>query len=118
MTVTAGAWSSSPDAISAARFMVIALNLGVLGLGGFLVVHVYNSRVRQPTREPFLLETWQGQVKTLFALAAVPVCAITLAIAIPPTARAFQVVFPASIIGVFVCVAVAAVIGFGQRAEA
>ncbi|MDE3230851.1 MAG: hypothetical protein KGO05_13310 [Chloroflexota bacterium] len=104
--VTAGAWSHGPEAAYASRVAVFAMNLSVLGLGCAVIVHVYNSRFREPDRQPFPLESWQSQARAILALAATPVCALVLAIVIPPTARAFEFVFPVSLIGVIVCVAV------------
>lgn len=111
LLVTAGTWPHGPAVAYALRIAVIALNLGVLGLGCSVIVHVYNSRFRQPGREPFSLESWRSQVRAILAMAAIPVCALVLALVILPTARAFQFVFPVSLIGVFVCLAVALVIG-------
>lgn len=105
--LTAGQWSFAHlGAPYASRVGVIALNLSLLGVGCTLVVHVYNSRFRQPGREAYPLESWQSQVRTILALAAIPVCALVLTLVIPPTASAFQFVFPVSIIGAFVCLGV------------
>ena len=104
--VSAGAWPSAHVGVDASRVAVIAVNLGVLGLGCSAVVHIYNSRFRQLDRATFPLESWQSQVRNILALAVIPVCALVMAIVIPPTARAFQLVFLASIIGAFVCLAV------------
>ena len=112
--VTEAAWWPGSEVAHAIRLEVIALNLGVLGLGCVGIVHVYNSRFRQPDRERFPLESWQSQVRTMLALAAIPVCALVLALAIPPTASAFQFVFPVSLIGIFVCATVTLTMGAGQ----
>lgn len=114
LIITAGAWSSSHAGVYASRVVVIALNLSLLGLGCTLVVRVYNLRFRQAGREPFPLESWQSQVRTILALAAIPVCTLVLAIVIPPAAGAFELVFPASLIGVFVCLAVALSMGISR----
>ena len=106
LMVTAESWSPGPEVAYVSRVAVIGINLGVLGLGCSVMVHVYNSRFRQPGKESLLLESWQRQLWTMLALAAIPVCAIALALVIPPTARAFQFAFPVSLIGVFVCLAV------------
>jgi len=104
--VTEAVWWPGSEVANASRLEVIALNLGVLGLGCSAVVHIYNSRFRQLDRATFPLESWQSQVRNILALAVIPVCALVMAIVIPPTARAFQLVFLASIIGAFVCLAV------------
>lgn len=118
LMVAAGAWSSGQEMVWSSRMEVIAVNLGVLGLGSSLVVHAYNSRLRHLGAEAVPLASWQGQVKTLLALATIPVCAIVMAVVISPTVDAFQFVFPASLVGVFVCVAVAVVLGFGRKVGA
>jgi len=112
--VTEAVWWPGSEVANASRLEVIALNLGVLGLGCVGIVHVYNSRFRQPDRERFPLESCQSQARTMLALAAIPVCALVLALAIPPTASAFQFVFPVSLIGIFVCATVTLTMGAGQ----
>lgn len=114
LIITAGVWSSGHEGVYGSRVVVIALNLSLLGLGCTLVVRVYNARFRQPGREPFPLESWQSQVRTTLMLTAIPVCTLVFALVIPPTAGAFELVFPASLIGVFVCLAVALSMGIGQ----
>ena len=104
--VSAEAWSSAHEGLYAGRVAVIAINLAVVGLGCNAVVRVYNSRFRQPDRATFPLASWQSQVRTMLALTIIPVAALVLAMVIPPTARAFQLVFPASIVGAVVCLAV------------
>lgn len=104
--ISAGAWTSAHDGLYAARVGVIAINLGVVGLGCSAVVYVYNARFRQPDRTTFPLTSWQSQVRTMLALTIMPVVALVMAMVIPPTASAFQLVFPASIIGGVVCLAV------------
>lgn len=110
-TASVGTWSSAHEGLSASRVAVIAINLGVVGLGCSAVVYIYNSRFRQPDRATFPLASWQSQVRTMLALTIIPVAALVLAVAIPPTARAFELVFPASIIGAIVCLAVALSVG-------
>ncbi len=100
--VTAGQWSSSRMGVYAVLVAVIAANLSLLGLACSLVVGAYNVRFRQPDRKTFPLDSWQSQVRAILAMAALPCCALVLAVVIPPTARAFEIVFPASIIGVIV----------------
>ncbi len=109
--VTAGWWSSAHLVVFASRAAVIAGNLLLVGLGCSLVVRRYNSRFRQPSREPFPLASWQSQVRALLALEALPLCALVLALVISPTVRAFQVVFPVTLIGAVVFLAVALSMG-------
>ena len=116
LMVTAGAWPSGYTGAYLSRAAVIAVNLGVVRLACTLVVHVYNSRFRQTGVGPFPLASWQSQARTTLALAAIPTCALALAVLIPPTARAFQFVFPVSIIGALVCLVVGLSIGVGYEA--
>jgi hypothetical protein len=48
---------------------------------------------------PFPLESWQSQVRAFVLAAALPIGALVLAVVIPPTSRAFEIVFPVSIMG-------------------
>lgn len=103
LAITAGLWFPGSWVARSFSVAVIAVNLGVLGLGCSGVVHIYNSRFRQPGGDSLPLETWQSQVRIILALAAIPGCASVLALVIPPTASAFQFVFPVSLVGIFVC---------------
>lgn len=116
--VTASLWTTSARmGIYASQVVVIAANLSLLGLACGLVVRAYNARVRQPVRRPFPLDSWRNQVGMILALAALPVCALVLAVVIPPTARAFQIVFPASLLGAIVFLVVALSTGIAQEAQ-
>ncbi len=88
------------------RVMVIALNLGMLSGACSLALRTYSTRFRQPDRGPFPLASWQSQVRAIVLAAAPTICALVLAVVIPPTARAFEIVFPLSIIGAGVLLAV------------
>lgn len=116
--VSVGAWSSAHAGLSAGRVAVIAINLAVVGLGSSAVVRVYTARFRQPDRVTFPLASWQSQVRTMLALTIIPIGALVLALVIPPTARAFQLVFPASILGAVVCLAVTLSVGASEEAGA
>ena len=109
--VTAGEWSSAHWGVYADHLAIIAVNLSLLGLGCSLVVRTYIARVRQLGRGPFWLESWQSQVRTILAVTAAPACALVLAVIISPTVRAFQFVFPASILGAIVFLGVALAMG-------
>jgi hypothetical protein len=111
--VTAGLLSSAHVEVDASRLAIIAVNLSLLGLGCALVVRTYRARIRQQGRGSFPLESWQSQVRTILALTAVPVCALVLVVIISPTSRAFQIVFPVSIIGAITLPVVAFSIGMG-----
>ena len=96
--------SISPHwAMNAIRLAMIVSDLSMVGLACRLTVHAYNARFRLPDRRPFPLDSWQSQVRAILLPAALPICALVLAMVISPTARAFEVVFPATIIGAGVC---------------
>jgi len=91
--------SSSPHAYrDSIRLSIIALNLIVLSSACSVAVNTYSVRFRRPDRGPFLLDSWQSQVRTIAPLSALPLCEIALALVIPPTSLAFGVVFPISIL--------------------
>jgi hypothetical protein len=95
--------SSSPHASrGVSRVGAIALNLSLLSLACSIVVNSYSRRFRQPDRGPFPLGSWQSQVRAILLLSALPLCAITLALFIPPTFLAFGVVFLLSLLALFV----------------
>ena len=102
--------------VDPSRMLVIALNLGMLGLACNVAVNSYSMRFRQPDKRPFPLDSWQSQVRTILLLAALPIAALVLAVAIPPTSLAFGIVFPISIIGVIVLVVATLQMNIGRRA--
>ncbi len=93
-------WSA--DAI---RRLVIALNLGMLGGACSFAVNTYSIRFRGSGRGPFPLDSWQSQVRAIVLVAALPICALALAVVIPPTARAWVVVSVMSVLAAFVSLA-------------
>src|SRR5262249_23557670 len=46
----------------------------------FYAVTRYSTRFRQPDRRPFPLDSWQSQVRAILLLAALPLCALALAV--------------------------------------
>jgi hypothetical protein len=74
------------------RGVVIALNLGAIGGACSTAVNTYSTRFRQPAQGPFLLSSWQSQARAIGLLAALPLCALALAVFIPPTSFAFGLV--------------------------
>lgn len=111
-------WPSAHWGVYAVRVAIVAVNLSLVGLACILVVHTYLVRVRQFGTDPIPLASWQSQVQTIMALTAVPVCALVLAAVISPTVRAFQVVFPVSIVGAIVFLVVALSLEIGREADA
>ncbi len=71
---------------------IIGLNLGLLGGACSVAVNAYSTRFRRPDRGPFLLSSWQSQVRAIVLLAALPSCALALALFIPPTPPALFLV--------------------------
>lgn len=97
--------------VNAIRLAMIVGDLGMVGLACRITVHAYNERFRLPDRRPFPLDSWQSQVRAILLPAALSICALVLAIVLSPTARAFEVVFPAALMGAGVCF----VIAFDER---
>jgi len=76
------------------RVLVIGANLGMLSGACAFAISAYSTRFRRPDRGPFLLDSWQSQVRAIALLAALPLGAITLALVTPPTLlAAFGLVF-------------------------
>jgi hypothetical protein len=86
------------------RVLMIALNLLLLGWACSFAVRTYSARFRQPGGGPFPLDSWQSQVRAIVLLSALPLGALAVALVIPPTSRAFQIVFPISILGACVLI--------------
>jgi hypothetical protein len=87
--------SLSPDSW---RVLMMALNLLILGGTCFTVVRTYRARMLQSDGGPFPLSSWQSQVWAIVLWTAWPLCALALALFIPPTADAFGIVFPATML--------------------
>lgn len=87
------------------RLLIIALNLGMLGLACTFAVNGYRTRFRQPNRRTFPLDSWQRQARAIALLAALPFCAIALAAVISPTQdAAVLILFAISALGAFALV--------------
>jgi|GEM_PF-6358904 len=74
------------------RMLVIALNLGMIGGASSTTVSTYSLRFRPPAQGPFLLSSWQSQARAIGLLSALPLCALALAVFIPPATFAFGLV--------------------------
>jgi hypothetical protein len=85
--------SFSPDSW---RVLMMGVNLLILGGTFFTMVRTYRVRIPQVDGGPFPLSAWQSQVRAILVWMALPLCALALAVFIPPTADAFGVVFPVS----------------------
>ena len=85
---------------------IIGLNLGLLGGACSVAVNAYSTRFRRPDRGPFLLSSWQSQVRAIVLAAALPSCALALALVallIPlPLAFVLWVVTVVSLLGAVV----------------
>lgn len=95
-------WFSSHPSLDASRVEVVAANLGLLCLVAAFVVRLYSTRILQLDGRPFALRSWQRLIGATVLVTLLPICAIVLALAIPPTSDAFQFVFPISLIGAVV----------------
>lgn len=91
--------SSPHPSLDALRLGMVALILGVLGMGGALAFKTYRSRFHQPGGAPYPLSMWRSQLRPVTLTAVLPICAFILAIAIPPTSRIFEIVFPIPSLG-------------------
>lgn len=91
-------FSSHPSG-GAIRLGIIAIDLGILGLGCASALKIYRTRFHQPDRAPYPFSSWQSRLRAIALAAALPICAFILAVIIPPTSRAFEIVFPISLIG-------------------
>ncbi len=95
-------WMSYPHfSADSSRTELVALDLGLLGLVFFTVLNNHTVR-RQLDRRPFPSDSWQGQIPIIMLLAAFPLCALTLAIFIPPTLSVYGVAFGASVLAAMV----------------
>jgi hypothetical protein len=82
--------------------LVIALNLGMLGMACSIVVQTYSTRFRWLDAGLFLLDSWQSQLRALLMVTVLPLCALVLAVVTLPTQP--TVVFPISLLAGFVVV--------------
>src|SRR5215831_10720533 len=71
--------------VAATPALGIGLSLGLLSGACSFVVSVYTRRFRRPGSRPYPLASWQSQVQWWWALAALPLCALTLAVFLPQT---------------------------------
>jgi len=89
---------------------IIALNLVLLSGACSVAVNTYSMRFRQPDRGPFPLSSWQSQVRAIVLGAAVPLCALALALVAPliplPLAFVMWVVTVVSPLGAVVLIIV------------
>jgi len=83
----------------------IAMNLSMLGFACTIVVRTYSMRFRWPDDRPYLLDSWQSQVRALVIVATVPLGALVLAVVIPPTQPAFEIALIVSMLAAIVVVA-------------
>ncbi len=83
------------------RVMAIALNLGLLSGACSFAIGTYRTRFRRLDTRPFPLDSWQSQLLAILLLAALPLCAITLAVVIPPPPAVFGPAFPVFVFASF-----------------
>lgn len=65
------------------RELVIGLDVGMLGGACSFAVTAYSGRFRRPDRGSFLLSSWQSQLSAILLVAALPSCALALALVAP-----------------------------------
>src|SRR5260221_5700717 len=83
--------SSAPPAYRD-RVMLIFADLFLLCVASSSLVGAYSRRVGRPGLGPFPLDSWQSQMPAILLLSPLPLCAIVLALAIPPTTAAVLIV--------------------------
>ncbi|MGZ3668052.1 MAG: hypothetical protein ACXVDA_26615, partial [Ktedonobacterales bacterium] len=109
-------WPSLLLPQDASRLEVIAVNLGSLCLVCAFAARFYSTRILQPDGRPLPLKSWQSLMWAIAPVAALPICAIVLAVVIPPASDAFEIVFPISIIGAVVLLVAYLSMRFRRRA--
>ena len=100
---------------------MIALNLIVAGAVCSTVVALYSTRFygEQAEGRPIFFGSWQSQSRAIMLLNAPPACAVILALVISPASAAFEFVFPVSLLGALVLIAIALFrVARGARASA
>lgn len=88
LLVASWPWSS-PMPSGTPHRLVIAFDLGALGLACNIVVNTYRVRFLHPERETFQLSSWHSQVRALALLAALLTCALVVVLVLPPTTLSF-----------------------------
>jgi len=79
--------SSAPHApLEDVRKFLIAMYLLLLCPACTLVCAAYRTRAGRPALGPSPLDSWQGQVRALLLLSALPLGGLALALVMPPTA--------------------------------
>jgi hypothetical protein len=94
--------SLSPDSW---RVLLMAVNLLILAWTCLTVVRIYRARIALSEEGSFPLSYRQRHVRAFALWMALPLCALALAVFIPPTAAAFGLVFPVSMLATGVLVA-------------
>src|SRR5258707_11254311 len=85
--------SLSPDSW---RILLMAVNLLILGWTCLTVVRIYRARMAQSDGGPFPVSSWQRQVRAIALWTGLLLCALALAVFIPPAPAAFRLLFPVS----------------------
>lgn len=98
--------SVSPQSkVDSIRVLMITLNLVLLFGGGIFALRAHLARFHLLRGGPFPLGSWQSQALAIVLVAILPTCALALSILISPSDGAFAVVFPISLLGVFMLLA-------------
>ena len=86
-------WSSHPHvAADDSRIQLVSMNFGILGLAVIAVLNANTIR-RQLDRRPFSPASWQSQMRAIMLLAALPLCALTWALFVPPSFSVYGLAF-------------------------
>jgi len=90
-----------------------------LGLAGSYAVLSHRKRLRRLDRGGFVrLDSCRSQLRALGVLLVLPLCALPLAVFLPPTVLAFGVVFALSVLAGLVLIVASATIVFGAPSRA
>ena len=84
------------------QVFTIAWSLIALSLSCSLVVYPYDRHARRSGRGAVALDSWQSQVRALLVSTALPLCALVLAVVIPPTQPGYENIFFITILAMFV----------------
>lgn len=95
-------------------FMLFGLNLGVLGNVSNAVIGAYARRFAPVPPTPLPLDSLHDQVRAVLLLSLAPLCAIALALVIPPESDWFGIVYGVSLLGAVGALASAIKLGVPQ----
>jgi hypothetical protein len=94
-----------PDHLSLGMFRLVNIAVSLSALGSALNLYAinYGRRFRTTGVEDFPLSSWQNQARTIALLAALPICALALALFVPSSS---PIVLFTGLVNVFACVVI------------